>query len=361
MKAFRNFAIACLIVVGGYYALLRPALDEAQPTRAAALQMDGAPMPTATLQPLHTPTASPIPSPTIGYQATAYNAQQTADAYARLMVDATMTSASMTQAADIWTVTAEYERAVALGYTAQAEKTVVPVTHTAQVVALTAQQADRDALGTQMAMTVNAPTQVVAMARSQDEAAFGWWRSLASVFALFGVGFGFIGLAVFALRRKPAPIETGAGPSAGTELPEVRVTIQRGTEYPRVDHTLFPGSKTELMIMAAEVRRNPSMAVNRWDKVKGAHGGMLFSRARLAQVFFFLTHNTLAIETAKSEIVLLDDGLDFFENVLSLGDAPLPYTTMPENSPAGGEINHGHENHGHDSGGGVVFAPQGGV
>lgn len=361
MKAFRNFAIACLIVVGGYYALLRPTLDEAQPTRAAALQMDGAPMPTATLQPLHTPTASPIPSPTIGYQATIDVVQSLLDNELRKNLEFTVSSAGMTEQADIWTATLAYHTLVADQATSTAVLTAVPKTEAAQGTQNAITIVEQGIVVARITSTHEAPELIRKAAAAENEATFGWWWSLGSVVALFGIGVGFAGLAVFALRRKPAPIETGAGQGAGTELPEVRVTIQRGTEYPRVDHTLFPGSKTELMIMADEVRRNPSMAVNRWDKVKGAHGGMLFSRARLAQVFFFLTHNTLAIETAKSEIVLLDDGLDFFENVLNLGDAPLPYTTMPESSPAGGEINHDHENHGHDSGGGVVFAPQGGV
>jgi len=355
MKAFRNFLIACLIVVLGYYLLLRPALNEAQPTRAAALQMDSAPMPTATLQPLHTPTASPMPSPTIGYQATAYNAQQTADAYARLMVDATMTSASMTQAADIWTVTAEYERAVALGYTAQAEQTFVPVTYTAQAVSLTAQQADRNALGTQMAMTVTAPTQIVALARSQNEAAFGWWWGLGSVVALFGVGLGFAGLAVFALRRRPAPVETGAGQGAESERPEVRVTLQRGVQFPQVDHLSVPCSAAQLKEMAFHVANDPNLAVNRWDKIKDGNGGMLFSRAQFAQMREFLTANGLATRSPSGVVVLAEDGLDFFEDVRNLSDAPLPFRTAPQNAPTDGEINHSHENHAHDNGGGGVF------
>lgn len=349
--------IGLVCAVAAYFLLTRAVM----PAAAEKLQsgeVGQAPMATASLIPTSTPTASLVPTATVGYLATADAARATADAAVGIANSVISTlnvvnieQARITQEADVRMHEAHMaEIGVEAGILTQAV-TAVPLTQAAASTQVEARRLDVELQAAWITSTWAAPTQIAAAQQAENEARFGAVTSVAQIAALFGLGLGGLALVVFVVRQRPA----SAAPTAPTAAADnVVVSISRnGGQH--VDHRVWPGTLQELMIMADEINRDRSLAVNRWDKVKGPGGGMLFSRPRLQQVLFFLVENGLAIRTPSREVVLVGEGADFFEDALNLRDAPLPYKIDPKIEQELGQNHHNHENHGHDGSGGGVF------
>ena len=360
MKGLQSFLIGALLLGGGYYFLTRVVFGGAKTVQAASASVAYAvPMPTSTLEPYIQPTASAVPTATVGYQATADAARATADAAVAVANSVISTlnvvnleAVRVTQDTEIRAHEAHMaEINLEAGILTQA-LTTVPLTQAAAATQVEAQRVDAQIQAAWITSTWAAPTQIAAAQRAENEARFGAATSVAQIAALFGLGLGGLALVVFVVRQRPASPAPTAPTAADSPL---TVTIRREGGL-HVDHRVWPGTLEELLIMADEINRDPSLAVNRWDKVKAKAGGMLFSRPRLQQVLFFLVENGLAIRTPSREVVLVGEGADFFEDALNLRDAPLPYKIDPVLERELGQNHHNHENHAHDGGGGGVVS-----
>ena len=369
MKKFFIFSlIASLLYFGIRFMLAAPqqavqtgprqesVIDLQQATSASYYSPTDTPMPISTLE----------PSATIGYQATAVSAQQTADAANVIMAQITAESEQRLQERLAWTATIDAANIMIAQWTATAAPSSVPATATQAVLdrQLAAYQVSVQA--GQLTATKEAPTQIAAMATAQAQADLAWWYEFALVCLYIAIAAFLIALVVLVGNRIRQEASATVVGSEDESKDTVKITLHRGTEiYSEVDHLLIPCSIDQLRIMAYEINLDPSLAINRWDKVKNKQGGMLFPRAQFAQICFFLVTNGLAYRTPKHEVILTPEGEEFFETVLNENVPPLQFAISPEFTKDDGKINHDHDNHEHDNGGGVaktvVLAAEGGA
>jgi hypothetical protein len=272
------------------------------------------------------------------YQQQAIDAQTTSNAFERLAIDATMQADQLT---------AQIDR-----YTAEAPPTPTPdisATQTQNAVYLVA----LDVQAGQMTAVKEAPTQKAALARAENEKWIYPLISIGQFMALLGVGVGILFLVLYALRNWPVQEE-----EAESEPTDQAIAMrQERGGYVSVDYLTFPGTPYELLVMADAILQDPSLADNRWDKIKNKEGGMLFTRPRFRQVCFWLKNNTMAIRSPRNEYILLDRGLDFFNDTMTLREPPLPYKVDPNYGAGTARINHNHDHDGADIGGEVVNNP----
>lgn len=198
-------------------------------------------------------TATFTPTPTVGWQETAIVAQQTADEARRLNTQATAEheqrlhdESAWTAQADLWTAQSDQATATAYG-------TSVPLTSTARSEDLTASAGYMTMTSGQLTQVKEAPTQAVAMIRTENERLYGW----VNYAALLALAFGMFGVGVFALAKagggnKPmVKYQQTAALEALTENPVAAVAD------PIQQADLVPLNKDESYTLVV-VRENPA-------------------------------------------------------------------------------------------------------
>lgn len=147
--------------------------------------------------PAATATVTLTPTPTVDWQGTAVIAQQTADEARRLNTAATAAHEQRVHEESAWTAQAAQWTAQSGWATATAYGTSVPLTSTARSEDLTASSGYMTMTTGQMTQVKEAPTQAVAMIRTENERLYGW----VNYAALAALAFGMFGVGVFALSK----------------------------------------------------------------------------------------------------------------------------------------------------------------
>ena len=290
------------------------------------------PLATATM-PLNASKTSQIstetPTPTVGYQNTA-EAALTAQIESGLTAQAAQVIvAQITAEQDArnfeqcaWTVTADamalqYDGMTqqASGYTATAYQTSVPATQT--------QQARVNALqGTAMVMTITAPTQIVAMARSETYAKYA--DRMQQVELLMQVAFAVLLLAmaagvVFLIATRPhvdVPELTPATVDDADLQPifqaaenntVLTIRTDNGGGYAHTERTVVPCTPEQFGKLVTGVLGGMSLAFNQWE---GADSP--FSRDQFTAVRNWLLSNRLAQSVGQGALILSAVGESLF-------------------------------------------------
>jgi hypothetical protein len=304
--------------------------------------------------PQATATISPVPTATIGYQATAHvaetqvaRAQATADEANRIMVQATndqkqrdhetnMQNAQATQQA-------ESNAMVQLGWTATAAQTAIPLTATAQVENSTAIASYTTVTVAQLTATAALPTQIVAVANAETQAQFAPLYMGVQIFAIFAIGV-FLLFVSWMLRwywvredaRAQARSPQGVAERNGFQpIPQVEsepefiqpmetiVTVKRdlGDGNMRMDRYTVPCTKDMLLQFAENVlTKNWTLGINAWER-----DGTLFSRDTYKPFRAWLQANKFTASTGGGALALTDAGRVFLDGFLNSSTLPTEY------------------------------------
>ena len=299
-------------------------------------------------------TPSPVPTVTIGYQATANVAetqvaiaQATAGEANRVMVQATNdqkqrdheTSMQNAQA----TQQAESNAMVQLGWTATAAYTAIPLTATAQVSNLTAIASYNTVTVAQLTATAALPTQIVAVANAKTQAQFAPVYMGVQIFAIFAIGV-FLLFAAWMLRwywmRQDAR-EIAASPQGVAEhnglkpIPQVElepnfiqptetiITVKQeyGGGNMHMDRYTVPCTKDMLLQFAENVlTKGWTLGINAWEK-----DDTLFTRDTYKPFRAWLQVNKFTVSTGGGALALTDAGRAFLDAFLNQSTLPTEY------------------------------------
>ena len=312
--------------------------------------------------PQPTATQSPVPTATVEYKATAnaaetqaYIAQSTADAANRVMVQATndqqqrehetqMQNAQATQQA-------ESNRMIALGWTATAYTTTIPLTATAQVENMTAIANYKAVTIAQITATAYQPTQIVAEANAQTQAQFATAFAWVQIFAIFGLAV-FLFFAAWFMRwywmredaraqaqahaQSPQGIaeRNGLTPIAHSEpepdfimpTPPKPRHIDRPTTADLIKYTI-PCAQEPFDIFAEKlVTGEMALSINKWETsglVSGANVGNV--RAWIKNMRAWMHINGFGVFNDNDEMTLVQAGQEWLEKYLEKRILPTEY------------------------------------
>ena len=290
-------------------------------------------------------TASPIPTPTIGYQATADVAStQAAEAYATAEAANLIVAAYTAQAEQINhdNLVIEQER---LAWTAQADQwtatyapTSIPLTATAQA---NNDMRDKTAVvlyTTYMTATHEAPTQVIAYAKAQAEAknaeryvAAEIWIWISVGVLLCGLGaFGISGSAIAVIRKvmearaQISVPETEPAPILPADYLPFKATADGPNSLRRYEVKCTP---KQLHAFAIGVRLDRmTLAFNQWEGTT-VHKSLKDIRAFLVEWKY-----ARVIIGKGGDLDLTEDGEEFLDDVIAHKGPPPPLVCI-ENDP----------------------------
>jgi len=301
-------------------------------------------------------TPSPVPTVTIGYQATANVAetqvaiaQATANEANRVMVQATNdqkqrdheTSMQNAQA----TQQAESNAMVQLGWTATAASTSIPLTAKAQVENMTAIAEYKVVTIAQLTATAALPTQIVAVANAKTQAQFAPLYMGVQIFAIFAIGV-FLLFVSWMLRwywmrqdaRERAASPQGVAerhgykpiPSAAPDPEpefiqptETVITVRQdyGGGNMHMDRYTVPCTKDMLLQFAENVlTKNWTLGINAWEK-----DDTLFTRDTYKPFRAWLQVNKFTVSTGGGALALTDAGRAFLDAFLNQSTLPTEY------------------------------------
>ncbi len=281
-------------------------------------------------QPMGTPAirAAAQPTATFNYMATADDAQwtarqaqQTSDAATRLLVDATITHeaimlhlALVTQAAEQLQQQREQATQDAARYTATAYATSVPLTQT--------QQARANMVsGTERAMTITAPTQIVAIANAQALSETATARAWADTWVAVAVGVLIVCLGIAAVvmlyRSAPQPQPTPA-PKELKPIPFTQITsggIRKRAE--------LRCTTAQLLELADGIKNNgKTLAFGQWK------GSGVYTALNIIRHYFMRHDFAYELPGKGGELAMTEQGMMFLEDALALQGAPLPHVCV---------------------------------
>jgi hypothetical protein len=301
------------------------AMGGASPTnvQAAAIQEV-----TQYVTPTFRPTETPVPTSTIGYEATIYVAQATADEARR--VNAQATAQHEANILSILQITSEAERRSQeiLSWTAQAAPTVIPLTATQQAVYNTQSAQGQMMVAAMMTATMQAPTQYAAIIQLQDTARYSQANNIMRIFALSGFSLFLWGLAVFLFRWQPPAQKPPEEPQIETVV-QMRKDNGGGTfQQTRLVVPCAPEQLTELAEMAANQEKK--FGINRLETGSRTFRGQ---RSVLIAVREFLLGNGFVISDGNGTITLNADGEAFLAGWFDHHQLPTEYEFASEESP----------------------------
>lgn len=327
----------------------------------------------ATAIPSETSTATLEPTATIGYQATAIEAQAAAstaqaeaDAANRLLVDATSQEKDRLQEQTRWTAEAAQQAFQIYVWTATAAPTSVPATQTQAVLDRSAAATEYSIIGISLDMTRQAPTQIVQMAQAENEAKFMPIRILIELFGLFSVGCFVLALAYWlmrlAVRYEQEPIEVQKEPAIPVEAVQTYaeydmplgtlVTLkQNNSGYVALSRMLIPCTPVQLSELAERALKGESLAVNRFEGMETTWTRADFYRMR----GFMRDHGFVHSSGQAGQVALTEDGKAFLRGWLNKNALPRGIEFAPKDGMIAENMSHTYENHGDSSGGGVGF------
>lgn len=303
------------------------------------------------LSPQPTATQSPVPTATIGYQATANVAetqvaiaQATADEANRVMVQATNDQAQREHETAMQnaqgTAQAESENFIRDGWTATAALTAVPLTATAQVDNLTAIADYKAVTIAQLTATAHAPTQIVAESDAKTRAQFSWFIVGTQLFAFFALGVfmlftaGFMRWYWMREDKRAAEVAHAQSPQGIAErhgftpvaivpdpAPEVEFIQPVDAVAPKNNMYTLPCTKEMLLQFAENVlTKNWTLGINAWER-----DDTLFTRDTYKPFRSWLLSNRFAASTGGGALALTENGRVFLEGFLNTSALPTEY------------------------------------
>jgi hypothetical protein len=260
-------------------------------------------------------TGTPLPTATIGYQATAavaetarVAAEGTSVAAARLMVEATAAHEARLQDQMRLTAEAEQRSFAAFSWTATARFTSVPATQTQQAIQNTQIAGYQTMTAGQLTATYIAPTQVVALAWAEAEAETALWRSWMEVFAMGAVGLSMMGLTGFVFWKwKAGLVMVTPAVEGGDEVHEMDVThvktVDRSGGNLKIDWWAVPCSPDALTEFAQGILSgSKTLAINHWEGAASEH----FSRESIKAMRNWMQGNSFALSVGGGVLALTD-------------------------------------------------------
>jgi len=312
--------------------------------------------------PLATATQSLVPTATVEYQATAhaaetqaYIAQSTADAANRIMVQATNDQAqreheAAMQNADA-TAQAEANHMIALGWTATAYQTSMPLTATAQVDNMTAIADYKAVTIAQITATAAYPTQIVAESNARTQAKYAPVYVFVQVFAIFAIGV-FLFFTAYMMRwywmREDAratqaahaaspqgvaekhgftPIEeVEPEPSIihPTELVQQMPRVERPVTAENLKYTI-PSAQEQFDIFAEKlVTGEMALSINKWE-TSGLLSGVKNARTWIKNMRGWMHANEFGVFNENDEMTLVQAGRAWLEQYIEHRSLPTEY------------------------------------
>lgn len=336
MKRICIFAVGMMLVLTGCGAPI---------AQAASL---GTPEVVFSASPAATATATVSPTPTVNWEGTAVIAQQTADEARRLNTAATAAHEQRVHEESAWTAQADMWTAQSDSWTATLALTSIPLTSTQQAVVNTQVPIDQALMAGQLTATHEAPTQVVAMLRADNERKYGW----VNYAALAALAFGMFGVGVFALSKskssngtmvthqQTAELEALAVDEAETKVEEklsdliplgggndahVLVVVRRDNPEggPGEERFYVPCTDDQLFELAARVLdKGTTLGINNWEG-----DGTELTRKAMKRLRGYFQEKKLVTSLGVGRLQLNERGLALLRVVR--GRKPLPSSSVP--------------------------------
>lgn len=329
----QNKSICLVIVLAASLFLLNACL----PVSAQALSATSVSTPVWTM--------TMIPSATIdnaatiaALQADAHQAQEaarmaqlTSDAANRLLVDATITHEAIQYAYSQQTVTAEQavlqysSLTMQAGWiSATAYATAFPATQTAQ--------AKSDSIKiTAMAMTINAPAQLLEMSAAETAAQFSWVTPFALSVSSLAVFVLAMTALIYVYRKMPPSVtrETNGTPNPlfGTDLLPIPMAPKQSAPS-TTTRAEIPCTWPRLELLAKGIiREGKTLAKNQWE-------GTIVHRSIDALRQYFLDHEfAYELPGKRGELGMLEKGNHFLMYCVENGEPPSPHVCEMLPSP----------------------------
>ena len=279
---------------------------------------EGNPYPTATL------TATIEPTATIDYMQTAIVAKATSDEAMRINVQVTAEQDRRNFIQAQWTVEAEAMTMQSDQFTATAYATSVPATQTAQAISNTIR-------GTEMAMTITAPTQIIAMKNAQVYTEFADELQATELVLQLVIATFILGLALFLIAaavirlfeafRKTEDHFAGQRTEEATPIPFVPAPGSESEKgVIKLVRAEVPCNVDQLLVLAdGVVNSGRTLAFNHWEGTP-VHKSLKELRA------FFVQHHFARVMMGKGgELGVEVLGEEFLQDCLAYKSPPLPY------------------------------------
>jgi hypothetical protein len=283
------------------------------------------------ISPVPTATATIEPTATIDYQQTAVIAKETSDEAMRINVEVTAEQDRRIFVQAQWTVTAEainYANAnmtqQASQFTATAYATSIPATQTAQSM-------ESMVRGTERAMTITAPTQMVAMANARAVSETATFRAQVDAFVVLcvGVAMVLIGAGIFLMVYFDVQVKTKAPKIVEKDIPVPIPFVhvagpQSDKGGVRMIRAEVPCTIEQLLELAdGIVNRGMTLAFGQWEDTI-VHKSLKELRA------FFVQHEFAKVLLGKGgELGIEVLGEEFLQDCISYQRPPLPYVCIP--------------------------------
>ncbi len=280
-------------------------------------------------------TSTPIPTETIGWQQTAVNAQSTSDAAMRLMVEATSAEAQRQQERLLMTATIDIATIQAGQLTAQSDIATSTAALTAVPLTSTAQSLDREIAKTQIsdshtavAMTRQAPTQVILMAYAQSQAKYADVTMRVDIGVRIAVSFFVIVLSALMvyviLRRNTRSEQPTVFIRPLDDIPLRKHEEQGSVRFTRAD---VPCTKDQLLELAdGIINRGMTLSFNPWE------GTTVHKVLKVMREFMVENHFARNVKGQGGLLDILADGEKFLRDTLDKQEPPAPFRCLPDNA-----------------------------
>lgn len=306
-----------------------------------------------------TSTVTPIPTATVGYQATidamaADNLQKSQEIAYLLQTQTWATAEADRRAHELVLLTAQSDM-----LTATAALTAIPATETRQAIQNTQIAGNATLVVGQWTATAGAPTQAVAMARAQAEANTADLRATADavspllgwLFGLLVVG-GLIGIVLSRSRGAPStadPADEAVTPAVQPAA-SVRLDYRDPAGFGHVDrYGEPPGDPNAFTILAHKVRAGEKgLKINDWEGKDSP-----YSRATYKPVYNWLWQKRFIDTGVSGKLELTHNGEIYFDAWLENHYSPAGFAS-PDHSQNPDDFSHGHDSHAHETPGEVV-------
>lgn len=278
--------------------------------------------------PTFIPTETPIPTSTIGYEATLFIAQATADEARRVNAEVTAQAEQRILSYVQMTADTDKRNQEVLSWTAIAGPTVIPLTATQQAIYNTQAAESRSMVIALMTGTARAPTHIAAMARSYATVQYAQVSQVADLFGKGAIVLFCIGVFVFGVRQKPITPRPVIEQPRETVVHIRRENGQGDFNQARAVVPCTPEQLTELAEYA--VNGEKKFGINRLETQSRTFKSQ---RETLIQVRQFLIDNCLVITDANGTITLNDDGEAFLEGWFDTHRLPTEYEFEEQDEP----------------------------
>jgi len=318
MKALSGVVFVALIVWA--FVLLGRVMNTPATAQAAVID----PMDTQYATPTFIITATPAPSPTIGYEATLFIAQATADEARRVNAQVTAAHEQVILSQLQLTADTEYRSYQVQSWTAAAGPTIIPLTATQQVFNNTQVAQGQSIVSGFLTATYQAPTQMAAIANIKETERFASVDRFIRVTFVLVIGVFLVSISIFALRWRPPEPKPEIDPQKETVVHMRKDNGQGSFSQTRAVVPCSPEQLTELAEMAVNGERK--FGINRLEMQSNTFRSQ---RETLLKVRQWLIDNHFVIEDGGS-IMLNTDGEEFLAQWFEMHKLPDEYAFEEE-------------------------------